>query len=183
MAVLTQRTRGAIRTMRLADLHREVQHGVIVVAEFPAGRQGICELPDPALAPALCRVRLSFHAAEPSGDVVINNHGSLAVMERKVGGCSVRAHARERAEAFLGCRHTARRSNGLRGPIEQRAAPVETQLRGDATDRVRTGVHEGLSRREALGEGVENALGLLSAGALEEGLSDQRQPRIGCATP
>lgn len=140
MAVRSDGTLAAPGLAGHTNTHREVEHGVIVVAELPCGRQRFSDTPDPSLSARFRVVRLALQASEPARDVVVDDHCALAAMKAEPCGRGVRANTRESSELRRVLRRNAASGADASRRIEQqRPTPVKACPRRDFSSDLRSG--------------------------------------------
>lgn len=184
MAVPAQRAGRAVRPTRPTDLHREVEHGVIVATEAPRGRQRVRQLEHPPLPPTLGGVWLPLHPTQPSGHIAVDDYRAFLPMKREPRSRRVGAHSGQRLQALRTFgRSPASRSDHASTFVQQRPAPVESEPVRQISDRFRSSLDENPRCGVETAEVIEYALCLPGARALEERFRHERQPRVGRGTP
>lgn len=175
----TDGTLGAQRCPRAADPHREVENRVIVVAERAGGSQLIREIANPSFAPRLCVIGMPCHPAQPTSNIVVDDHGSTVPVERKPSRSGVWTDTGKSDQFGLGLRRgTSGFSYSTGGLVEERPAPVEANDVGELPSGLWSGSDQRRGRREPRTELHERPLGLQRFCALKERLSHEGQPWI-----
>lgn len=164
---------------RDANLQGEIEHRVIVRAKRARGRQQVGEFGDPALSAGLSVISVPLETSEPACNVVVNDHGALAAMQREPCSCSVGPDPRQSKK--LGHRFgwtASARGDLARRLVQQGPSPVETSGPCNGCCSLRAGCHEFTSGWETLPESLEYALCLRSPSALDKELCDEGKPWV-----
>lgn len=172
----------AVRTARSTgdtDLHREIEHGVIVCLERPGGSQLPGNIANPTLASRLGVVGSALKPGQPTGDVVVNDDGALSLMERQPCRPRIRPHPGKLHQfSEIDWRSASPGCNDSRRLEKQRSAPMETSPRSDLAGCVRSSIHQGRRGGVLLAHLTKDAVGLRGARSLYQQFRDEGQPWI-----